>query len=131
MWVKVGAGMGLLLAVMQTVNWWNNRDLKRDLAKQEALLKETQEAAARTAVDLQRESDNRANLEAVNARQNAQIRDIATRARQAEAAAALATIRQLQDGEAAANALRQPTTTVPVGDVAMNRWLSERFGGVK
>ena len=45
-WVKVGAGMGLLLGVMQTVNWWNNRDLKRDLAKQEQLLKETQESAA-------------------------------------------------------------------------------------
>jgi hypothetical protein len=126
-WVKVGAACGLLLGVMQTVNWWNNRDLKRDLAKQQQLLKETQEAAARTAVDLQRESDNRANLEAVNARQNAQIRDIATRARQAEAAAALATIRQIKDGEAAADALRQPTTTVPVGEKAMNVWLSERF----
>lgn len=127
LWVKVGAGMGLLLGLMQVVNWWNTRDLKRDLVTAKQELKATQEASARTALDLQREADNRAALEEVNKRQNAQIKDIATRARQAEAAAALATIRQIKDGEAAADALRQPTTTVPVGTQAMNRWLTERF----
>lgn len=130
-WVKVGAAAGLLIGLLEVKHWWTTRDLRRDLAKQEELLKKSQEETARQAVDLQREAANRQRLEDVNARQNARINDIAVRAKQAEAAAALATMRVLKESQEAADALRDTSTTVPVGDVAMNEWLKQRFGGTK
>lgn len=130
-WVKVGAACGLLIAALEVKHWWDTRDLKRDLAKQEQLLKDAQEAAAQQAFNLQQEALNREKLEEANARQNERINSIAARARQAETAANLATMRALKEGADAADALRDKSTTVPVGEQAMNQWLKERFGGAK
>jgi hypothetical protein len=135
MWVKVGAGMGLLMGIMWVSNWWNTRDLKRDLAKQEQLLKQTQEDAAKAEAQRQlhaaQEEQNRLELESQISQQNARISAAAARARQAETAAALATMRAIKDGQDAADALRDPSTKVPVGYEAMNDWTRQRFGGVK
>lgn len=134
-WVKVGAAAGLLIGVLELRHWWTTRDLKRDLAKQEEVLKQTQEEAAKAAAErqlhAQQEEQNRMALEAEIDRQNARIRENATRARQAETAAALATLRMIKEGQAEADALRDPATTVPVGAEPMNVWLKQRFGGVK
>ncbi len=129
-WVKVGAACGLIIAGLEVKHWWETRDLKRDLVKQEQLLKETQEAAAAQAIQLQQEAQNRQLLEEANARQNERINSIAARARQAEAAASLATMRALKEGQDAADALRDKDTTVPVGEQAMNAWLKQRFSEV-
>jgi hypothetical protein len=133
MWVKVGAGMGLLLGIMQLVNWWNTKDLKRDLATTQQALKTTQEEAAKvaaqTALQLQQEEQNRLELESQIARQNARVSDIAQRARQAEAAAESAMLRAIQEGQAAADALRDAKSPVPVGHEGMNQWVAQRFAG--
>ena len=134
-WVKVGAGMGLLLGVMQTANWWNNRDLKRDLAKQEQLLKETQESAAKAAAEsaqqLEREAANRAEQQAAIDRQNQRINSLAARAREVEATAAMAAFRATEEGRLIAEALRDKSSTVPAGYDGMNQYLQQRFQQVR
>lgn len=131
MWVKVGAGMGLLMGLMQLTHWWNTRDLKRDLARQEQALKATQEEAAKAAAtaqqQLEREAANREAQQAAIDRQNAQITNISARARQAESTAALAALRVSEEGRLIADALRDKSTTVPVGYEAMNAWQEQRF----
>ncbi len=134
-WVKVGAAAGLLIGVLELRHWWTTRDLKRDIAKQEQLLKQTQEEAAKAEAQRQlhaaQEEQNRLELESQIASQNARISAAAARARQAETAAALATMRAIKDGQDAADALRDPASKVPVGYEAMNLWTRERFGGAK
>lgn len=133
MWVKVGAAAGLIIGVLELRHWWTTRDLKRDLAKQELALKTTQEAAAKAAADaaqqLEREAANREAQQAAIERQNSQINSISARARQAESTAALAALRVSEEGRLIADALRDKSTTVPIGFEAMNEWI-QRFGEV-
>lgn len=132
MWVKVGAGMGLLLALMQVVNWWNTRDLKRDLATAKQELKTTQEeaaaASAQRALDAKQEEQNRKDQQAAINKTNARLSTIAAQTREAEALAALAANRALKESEDAADALVDPSSTIPTDPASLNRRLRERFG---
>lgn len=131
MWIKVGAGMGLLMGIMWVSNWWNTRDLKRDLAATQQQLKTTQEEAAKDKalreLHAKQEENNRLELEASIEQQNSRISAAAARARQAETAAALATTRAIEEGRLIADALRDRSSTVPVGPEGMNAWVSQRF----
>ena len=59
--------------------------------------------------------------------QNHEIDRIEAKAKQIATNASLAAIRQIQQGQAAADALRAPTSTVPPGANEMNAWLRERL----
>lgn len=132
MWVKVGAGMGLLMGVMWVSNWWNTRGLKAALAETKLELKTTQEEAAKDKalreLHAQQEENNRLELESQIQQQNSRISAAAARARQAETAAALATTRAIEEGRLIADALRDRSSTVPVGPDGMNSYLTQRFG---
>lgn len=133
MWVKVGAGMGLLLGIMQVVNWWNTRDLKRDLANAQQTLKITQEesakAAAEYAINAEREEANRLELELEIDKQNRRINSIAAQAREAQSTATLAALRAQAEGSRIAEELRKTSSEVPPGPESMNEWLRKRVGG--
>lgn len=131
LWVKVGAGMGLLLGVMQLMHWWNTRDLKRDLESTRQELKQTQQEAAGREIAIQQAEVNRQTLEAEIENQNRRINGIASQARQAQATAALAAMREIQAGKVAAEELRKPTTDVEAGPEGMNAYLDERFPHAK
>lgn len=134
LWLKVGAGMGLLMGTMWVFNWWNTRDLKRDLANTKQELKTTQEEAAKDKalreLHAKQEENNRLELEASIEQQNSRISAAAARARQAETAAALATTRAIEEGRLIADALRDRSSTVPVGYDGMNSWTKQRFSEV-
>lgn len=74
---------------------------------------------------------SKSQMEAAITKQNAEVKALKLKAERAQSAAAAAALRALQLGEATADDLRKPTSTVPPGDGAMNAWLKERFGGTQ
>lgn len=96
-----------------------------------------------TAVGLQRDAEERAKLEFKAAlsdvtanrdqlaaevrRQNEAIGLLQLKAKEHETAASLAAVRAFNQGRAAADALKEPTTTVEPGHAAMNGWFDERL----
>jgi hypothetical protein len=77
-------------------------------------------------------SDVTANRDALAAdlrRQNDAVGLLQLKAKEQETVASLAAVRAFNQGRAAAEALRQPTTVIAPGHEPMNTWLAERFGG--
>lgn len=134
MWVKVGAGMGLLMGVMWTANWWNTRDLKRDLASTQQQLKTTQEDAAKAAAEYarnaEREEANRKEQQAAIDKQNQRIAANAARVREVEATAAMTAFRASEESKLIADALRDKSSPIPVGPDGINVWFQQQFPGV-
>lgn len=129
LWVKVAIGAVAVIGLLQLQHWWTTRDLRRDLAKQEQLLKTTQEEAAKASAEAarnaEREEANRKDQQAAIDQQNARIRNMAATVRQAEAAATIAAMRVLTESRTAADALLDASSPVPVGYEALNDWQAQ------
>lgn len=100
---------------------------KIEITRQIGLYQQERAQRLEASLALSDVSRNRDALASELRRQNDAIGALATKAKAEQATAVLAAVRELQRGQAASEALRQPTTAVPPGAEALNAWLAQRF----
>ncbi len=126
--IAVGIGAVALLGVLWTMDAFEDRGFRNDIAKLEQSLKDEQQANAALRLAVSTHETSIEKLTSTIAEMNSRLDVMNARARQIEAAANLRVARALQAGAEAAKDLRAETTHVPPGNTAMNLWMTERLG---
>lgn len=127
--VLLGVGALALVASIWGAVWWNTHGLKKELASTQEQLKTTQDAALEAAKEAarnsEREETNRIKLEDAITRNRQQTAVNSARIREVEATAAIAVMRAVKESRDASDALLDPSTVIPIGPEALNKWQDE------
>lgn len=118
------------LSIFGIREWQHHReanDFRAEISRQQGLFDAEHIRRLDTLTALQGSQQTVLTLQADITKQNAAIASLQTQMRAKELEAGLAATRAFTKGQAAAEALRQPTSTVKPGNEAMNVWLAERF----
>ncbi len=112
--------IGIVAVALAGAMWWQGNQHEKERLKAEAEMSELRAQVGTLQAGA-------AEMKGTVDKQNQEIDAIEAKARQIATNATLAAVRQMQQGQAAAEALRAPTTTVKPGADDMNAWLRERL----
>lgn len=125
-WVHVGLLSAVLFVGMQWKHTREVHQLEAQIAGYEQTIQSKDASIANLHISVTQERLNVSTLTAQVREQNHAILLMQAKAKEAETEASIAAVRAFNDGRAAAEKLRQPTTTIAPGHAAMNDWLAER-----
>jgi hypothetical protein len=117
-----------ILGIREFQHWREVNGLEKQIATISKARDDERTAKLETIAALSDVTANRDRLVDEVKRQNDAIASLQQAMQQKDSAARLAAVRAFAQGREAAEALRQPTTTVKPGAAEMNAWLCDRLG---
>lgn len=117
-----------IFGIREFQHWRTVNGLEKQIATISKARDDERAAKLETIAALSDVTANRDRLVDEVKRQNDAITSLQQTMQQKDSAARLAAVRAFNQGREAAEALRQPTTTVKPGVAEMNAWLCDRLG---